>query len=127
LHWPEVAKALWTSHESDAEIICENLREDVSDGAKLFSPDVDPDRIARRAAGLMKHYCPHWKKLRSLDVLHVAAAVEGGFTSFLSFDSASCQRALAHDQKLNVWPPLTAGEKARLKGLPVKLPPRTRS
>ncbi len=115
LHWPEVAKALWTNYEATAETSWEMIRADLEAGEKLFQPEINVENTARRAAGLMRHYCPRWKKLRALDALHVAAAVEGRFTTFLSFDSSSYQRVLAHDQKLAVWPPLTADEKLRLK------------
>jgi len=40
------------------------------------------------------------EKLRSLDALHVAAAVTGNFKTFVSFDLRSFQRVLAVTQKL---------------------------
>jgi|ERR1017187_433424 predicted nucleic acid-binding protein len=115
LHWPEVAKALWTNRPERAEIIWEVIQQEISEGQKLFLPDMDTDDVARRAAGLMKNYCPRWKKLRSLDALHVSAAVTGHFKTFVSFDAGSFQRVLAHSQKLSVWPPLTAAEQKHLK------------
>jgi len=63
----------------------------------------------------LRNYYPRWKKLRSLDAMHVAAAVESGCKVFLSFDTNSCQRILAATQKLEVWPALTSDEKARLE------------
>ena len=115
LHWPEVAKALWTGHAERAEIVWDEIQQNISDGQRLYLPDVDTDDVARRAAGLMKNYCPRWKKLRSLDALHVSAAVTGHFKTFVSFDAGSFQRVLAHSQKLSVWPPLTAAEQKHLK------------
>jgi predicted nucleic acid-binding protein len=84
-------------------------------GKKLYSLDLEADLVARRAAGLIINFCPRWKKLRSLDALHVAAAVTGQFKTFVSFDTRSFQRVLAATQKLNVWPPLTAGENLALQ------------
>jgi len=114
LHWPEAAKALWTGKSEEAERIWAEIERDISDGQKLYLPDLDADVVARRAAGMMKHFCPEWKKLRSLDTLHVSAAVTGHFRTFLSFDTGSFQRVLAHTQKLSVWPPLTAVEAKHL-------------
>ena len=114
LHWPELARAIW-KRQPDAEQIWETIQEDLNAGGKIFSPELDAGRIGQRAAGLIKNYCRRWTKLRVLDSLHVAAAVEGGFDTFLSFDSNSYQRVLAHDQKLAVWPALTADEKLRLR------------
>jgi predicted nucleic acid-binding protein len=114
LHWPEVAGSLWKSQPAPGKI-WDMIQEDIYGGKKMQLLALDAETIGRRAAGLMKHYCPRWKKLRSLDALHVSAAVCGRFDTFLSFDSASFQRVLAHDQKLKVWPPLTDAEKARLK------------
>ena len=71
--------------------------------------------VAQRAAGLMRHYAGRWPKLRAIDVMHVSAAVESGAKTFLSFDTRSYQRVLAHTQKLKVWPALTAEEAAHLK------------
>jgi len=47
----------------------------------------------------------------SLDVLHVAAALEAGCRCFLSFDSASHARVLAASARLAVWPELTPAER----------------
>ena len=115
LHWPELAKFLWTSHEAEAEKLWDLVREDLLERKKLYPHEPDATLIARRAAGLLRHYCPRWKKLRSLDALHVAIAVDGNFKTFLSFDTGSFQRVLAATQKLQVWPPLSAEEKTLLK------------
>lgn len=114
LHWPEMSKAT-LAKSSNADKDWEKIKTDVSVGKKLFAAPMDADRVGRRAAGLMWNYYARWNKLRSLDAMHVAAAVEGGFKTFLSFDSNSYQRLLAHTQRLSVWPPLTDDEKKRLK------------
>ncbi len=84
-------------------------------GQKLYPLELEADLVAKRAAGLISNFCPRWKKLRSLDALHVAAAVAGNFKTFVSFDTRSFQRVLAATQKLKVWPPLTAEENQFLK------------
>ncbi len=38
LHWPEVAKAFWTSHPNSAERIWAQLKNDVTDGRTLYRP-----------------------------------------------------------------------------------------
>ena len=115
LHWPELTKFLWTSHADEAENLWDLVSEDLTERKKLYPLDTDASAVARRAAGLLRHYCPRWKKLRSLDALHVAIAIDGNFKTFVSFDTGSFQRVLAATQKLQVWPPLTDEEKARLK------------
>lgn len=115
LHWPELAKSFWTSHPENAEKLWDWVKEDVAGGKKLYPLELDTDVVAKRAAGLIIHFCLRWKKLRSLDALHVAAAVTGNFKTFVSFDTRSYQRVLAATQKLKVWPPLTAGENQFLK------------
>ena len=115
LHWPELAKSFWTSHPESAETLWDWVKEDMAGGKKLYPLELEVDLVARRAAGLIINYCPRWKKLRSLDALHVAAAVTGNFKTFVSFDRRSFQRILAVTQKLKVWPPLTAGENQSLK------------
>jgi predicted nucleic acid-binding protein len=115
LHWPELAKAFWTSHPESAETLWDWVKEDMAGGKKLYPLELEADLVARRAAGLIINHCPRWKKLRSLDALHVAAAVTGNFKTFVSFDMRSFQRVLAVTQKLKVWPPLTAEENQSLK------------
>jgi predicted nucleic acid-binding protein len=115
LHWPELAKSFWTSHPESAETLWDWVKEDMAGGKKLCPLELEADLVARRAAGLIINYCPRWKKLRSLDALHVAAAVTGNFKTFVSFDTRSFQRVLAVTQKLKVWPPLTTGENQSLK------------
>jgi predicted nucleic acid-binding protein len=115
LHWPELAKAFWTSHPENAEQLWDWVKGDLAGRKKLSLLELEADLVARRAAGLIINYCPRWKKLRSLDALHVSAAVAGGFKTFVSFDTRSFQRVLAETQKLKVWPPLTADEQLSLK------------
>lgn len=115
LHWPEVAKALWTNHPALAETVWDEIKGALADGQTLYRPTLDADTVAQRAAGLMRHYAQRWPKLRAIDVMHVSAAVELGAKTFLSFDSRSYQRVLASTQKLKVWPVLTREESAHLK------------
>jgi predicted nucleic acid-binding protein len=115
MHWPELAKSFWTSHPENAEKLWDWVMEDLAGGKKLYPLELEADVVAKRAAGLMINFCPRWKKLRSLDALHVAAAVTGNFKTFVSFDTRSFQRVLAATQKLKVWPPLTAEENQFLK------------
>lgn len=113
LHWPEITRAVFTkSTEPDAA--WDTINADVLGGVKFHRPDVDADRVGQRAAGMLRNYVGRWPKLRSLDVMHVAAAIETGCKTFLSFDKSSFQRVLAHDQKLEVWPELSPEEKKRL-------------
>ena len=44
-----------------------------------------------------------------------ADTIESGARHFLSFDTKSAQRILAHTQNLKVWPALTYQEDKRLK------------
>jgi hypothetical protein len=62
-----------------------------------------------------RRYCGRWNKLRSLGAMHVRCRRRGRGKTFLSFDTRSYQRALAHPQKLKVWPALTAEEAWHLK------------
>jgi hypothetical protein len=114
LHWPEMARVI-AVNSPDAEEDWEGIKTDVFAGEKLYAASLDADRVARRAAGLLLNFHSRWNKLRVFDSMHVAAAIEGGFKTFLSFDTNSYQRVLASTQSLKVWPPLTANEAARLK------------
>ena len=113
LHWPELAKTIFSY--PDPEGPWERFKADLAAGTKFQVPEIDPQRIGERAAGLMSHFCRPCPKLRSLDVMHVAAAIETGARHFLSFDVRSAQRILARTQNVKVWPPLTADEASRLK------------
>ncbi len=115
LHWPEVAKALWSNHPAKAELIWEALKDALADGQTLYRVELDAEAVGRRAAGLMRHYAARWPRLRAIDVMHVGAAIECQAKIFLSFDSRSQQRVLAHTQKLKVWPALTREETAQIK------------
>ena len=91
------------------------MKSDLADGQTIYRAKLEADAVAHRAAGLMRHYSGRWPKLRAIDVMHVSAAVETGAKTFLSFDTRSYQRVLAHTQKLKVGPALTAEEGAHLK------------
>ena len=114
LHWPELAGSLWKNY-TDAEARWKIIEADLLDDVNICHVSPDAGRVGRRAAGLMKGFCRRWPKLRALDVMHVAAAVEIQAKTFLSFDSRSYQRALAHTQGLKVWPALATEEKSWLK------------
>ena len=114
LHWPEMARVVAVK-SPDAAADWEEIKTDVLAGEKLYAASLDADRVARRAAGLLLNFHSRWHKLRVFDSMHVAAAIEGGFGTFLSFDANSHQRVLASTQRLKVWPPLTAAEELRLK------------
>jgi len=114
LHWPEMARAVAVK-SPDATADWEEIKTDVQAGEKLYAASLDADRVARRAAGLLRNFHSRWNKLRIFDSMHVAAAIEGGFGTFLSFDTNGHQRVLASTQRLKVWPPLTAAEALRLK------------
>jgi predicted nucleic acid-binding protein len=113
LHWPETLRSLVLNYP-DGKAIFAEVEADLAECVKLQAAEVDSTRAGRRAAGLLRANLGRWKALRSLDALHVAAAVECGAKTFLSFDTQSWQRLLAHTQRLQVWPPLTAEEKQRL-------------
>lgn len=113
LHWPETVRALLLNYPDGKAILAE-VEADIAGAVKLHAEEVDAERVGRRAAGLLRANLSRWKALRSLDAMHVAAAVESGAKTFLSFDSQSWQRVLAHTQRLQVWPALTVEEKARL-------------
>jgi predicted nucleic acid-binding protein len=114
LHRVELAKAIWTRLPNPS-FCWQILEEDVDSRRKLYAEKADGEAIALRAGNLLKKYLPRWKKLRSLDVIHVGAAIEGGFAEFLSFDTNSFQRVLAHSEGLSVWPKLMDEEQRRLK------------
>ncbi len=127
LHWPELTRFLWITQPEVADKIWDLVSEDLMERKKLAAHEADANRVSRRAAGLLRHYCPRWQKLRCLDTLHVAYAVEENFKTFLSFDIASYQRVLASSQKLKVWPPLTESEMKLLKQLPCPPTPLTKT
>jgi predicted nucleic acid-binding protein len=114
LHWPELARAIAAKSPNAAED-WDAVKQDIQAGQKLYAATLDAERTGRRAAGLLRNFYQRWNKLRSLDAMHVAAAVESGSKIFLSFDANSYQRVLAATQKLQVWPPLTEDEKSRSK------------
>ena len=114
IHWPEITRSLWNHFEAPEKIWAE-IEDDLHGGLKMERVQLNGDRVAERAAGLLKGWLGCWPKLRSLDAMHVAAAVELGAKTFLSFDSRSCQRVLAQTQRLKAWPALTSEELALLR------------
>jgi predicted nucleic acid-binding protein len=114
IHWPEITRSLWNHFEAPEKIWAE-IEDDLHGGLKMKRVQLNGDRVAERAAGLLKGWLGCWPKLRSLDAMHVAAAVELGAKTFLSFDSRSCQRVLAQTQRLKAWPALTSEELALLR------------
>jgi hypothetical protein len=112
LHWPELARAVWTTPAAKA--VWELIKADLAGGVKLKRHELDALRVGQRAAGMMRHYLSKWASLRSLDVMHVSCAIEMQARCFLSFDWNSSQRVLAHTQGLKVWPELKPEEVARI-------------
>ena len=72
------------------------------------------EEMVRLAGDLFRRYAPR-SNVGTLDLLHVAAACRFGCRWFLSFDSASGCRAVAHACGLKVFPELTAPDRAWLK------------
>ena len=101
LHWPELTKTIFT-FDAMPEEKWGKVEADLLGGRRLYVAREDCDRVARRASGLMRNYVKRWPSLRSLDVLHVATAIELGAKTFLSFDKQ--QRLLATEQKMVVLP-----------------------
>lgn len=114
LHWPETVRSLLLNFPNGRQL-WEEIEKDLQAGLKLRREVLEGQRVGQRAAGLLRGNLARWPALRSLDALHVAAAVESRAKTFLSFDSRSWQRVLASTQGLKVWPPLSAGENERLK------------
>ena len=101
LHWPETLRSLLLNYANGADLFAE-VERDLQGGRKLRLEKLDSDRVGQRAAGLLRANLTRWPGLRSLDAMHVAAAVEAGADTFLSFDTRSHQRVLAQTQKLKV-------------------------
>ncbi len=101
LHWPELTKTIF-AFDARPEETWSIVETDLLGGRRLYAAREDCERIARRAAGLMRHYVKQWPALRSLDVLHVATAIELSAKTFLTFDRQ--QRLLAREQKMEVFP-----------------------
>jgi hypothetical protein len=66
------------------------------------------------AEDLFRHYAPRCN-VGTLDLLHVAAAKRFGCRWFLSFDSNSGCRAVAHAEGLKVFPELNPVDRAWIK------------
>lgn len=72
------------------------------------------EEMVGMAGDLFRRYAPR-SNVGTLDILHVAAARRFGCQWFLSFDSASGCRAVAHACGLKVFPDLTAEDRAWLR------------
>jgi predicted nucleic acid-binding protein len=77
----------------------------------LFQDDIEAGRLERAAyelaglfqrAELLSSKHASLTLARTLDILHVAAALEIGCKEFISFDKR--QRNLAHRERLRIWP-----------------------
>jgi len=60
LHWPELTRFLWITQPEVADKIWDLVSEDLMERKKLAAHEADAKRISRRAAGLLRHYCPRW-------------------------------------------------------------------
>jgi len=107
LHEVEVPNAIYLKRfrgeigPDQERAVVEALRKDLREGL-LRRPDfLDLRKIFVRAAALAEKYSPHFGT-RSLDLLHVAAALESGSTDFVSYDAR--QRKVAAGEGLRVVP-----------------------
>lgn len=107
LHEVEVPNAVYLKRfrgEIGAEqvrAVMEALRKDLREGL-LRRPDfLDLRRVFVRAAALAEKYSPQFGT-RSLDLLHVAGALECGSADFVSYDAR--QRKVAAAEGLRVMP-----------------------
>ncbi|HOG27842.1 MAG TPA: type II toxin-antitoxin system VapC family toxin [Vicinamibacterales bacterium] len=97
----QVGRERMTSEESEG--VLRLLEEDVAAG-RLAPTPLDLYAVFERAEGLS---AKHTRQLlsRSLDVLHVAAALELGCTRFVSFDARQVKLAAAAGLRAAVPPP----------------------
>lgn len=107
LHEVEVPNAVYLKRfrgeigPEQERAVMEALRNDLREGL-LRRPDfLDLRRMFVRAAALAEKYAPQFGT-RSLDLLHVAAAVECGSADFVSYDLR--QRKVAAGEGLRVIP-----------------------
>lgn len=96
---------------SDAELkgALKHLREDV-EGGRLAKPDYDLVAVFHKAEELSAKYAMA-TGARTLDVLHVAAAVVIGALAFVSFDKR--QRKMAEKADLKLLPAIISNANAR--------------
>jgi predicted nucleic acid-binding protein len=85
--------------EQESEVLA-SMRRDLQTG-RLRRSSSDPEAIFARAADLASKYSARLGT-RSLDLLHVAAALECGSTDFVSYDAR--QRKVAAGEGLRVMP-----------------------
>ena len=74
----------------------------------------DSEEMVGMAGDLFRRYAPR-SNVGTLDLLHVAAARRFGCQWFLSFDSASGCRAVAHACGLKAFPELTPEDRVWLR------------
>ena len=86
--------------DEEAKAAWQRLQEDLSAGRLVSQPNLW-SRILREAEDLAKHHTPNIGS-RTLDVLHVAAALASGATEFCTFDER--QGKLARLAELRVQP-----------------------
>jgi hypothetical protein len=72
------------------------------------------EQMVAISGDLFRRYAPR-ANIGTLDILHIAAARRFGCEWFLSFDSASGCRAVAHDCGLKVFPELAPEDRAWLR------------
>ncbi len=77
--------------DKEASLCQRNLEKDLQSG--VIKPMAMPENVFIRARLLSTKFTPQLGT-RTLDILHIAAALEYGATSFFSFDTR--QRAMAH-------------------------------
>jgi len=94
------AESMRQISEQDSRAAFRQIEIDTSEGI-LFHLSVEWTNVFRRADELSeKHRARQWQ--RTIDLLHVAIALESGATSFLTFDKR--QRRLAQAAGLKVKP-----------------------
>jgi hypothetical protein len=74
------------------------------------------ETLVSLAADLFRRYAPRCNA-GTLDLLHIAAAQRFGCRWFLSFDSTSGCRAIAHSSGLKVFPDLVSEDRLWIKKL----------
>jgi len=72
------------------------------------------EEMVTMATDLFRRYAPRCN-VGTLDLLHIAAAMRFGCQWFLSFDSASGCRAIAHACGLRLFPELTLEDRAWIR------------
>jgi predicted nucleic acid-binding protein len=105
----EVLNVLLRLEQETAEFLA-----DLDEGGRFRLEPVDWRAAFRQAESLARRFSRTLKP-GGHDLVLIAAAVVAGATWFLSFDTNSCQRALAASAGLRVWPPLDRDEKGLVR------------